>query len=501
MTRLCVALVEKGTDTMLEAMRGLPREVDMVELRLDAMASCELERLLSGRDRPVIVSNRPERGGGFSDRPERERLGALRRAAELGAEYVDVELDAVDELGALPGATAKIVSYHNFAETPYNLDTIFRRIKAVEPAVVKITAKARDMADVARVLDLLRRRAGDTPLIALSMGEEGLPTRVLAAKFGAFLTFASRESGLESAPGQAPYSEMLGMYRFHQVDAATTLYGVIGNPVAHSMSPAAHNAALAALDINAVYLPFKVTDPALFLDQFEPLGLRGASVTIPYKEAALGLMDEADELARRVGAVNTVKLSEGRRYGCNTDVSAAVRSVEAAAARAGLGPLGALDVLLVGAGGAARAIAYGLHGRVGRLSIANRTAERGQRLAKELDADPYGLDEVADLAPDVLINATSVGMWPGVNECPVPDGALRAGMVVFDSVYNPIRTELLKRAEAAGATVASGVDWFVNQAAAQFELWTGQGAPREVMRRELEHRLGKKDEDAVAGEG
>jgi len=490
-TKLCVPLTDKDTDSMLAAMHALPPEVDMVEVRLDGMESCDLERLCAGRDRPIIATNRPVREGGGATEPEGERLATLRRAAELGAEYVDVELDAVGELGDLPGGAARIVSYHNFQQTPADLGGILRRIRAAGADVAKLAVKANDIRDVPPVLDLLRRHAADAPLIALSMGEEGTAARILAAKFGAFLTFASAAAGRESAPGQMPCDAMLGMYRVHRINRDTLLYGVVARPVGHSMSPAVHNAALAALGLNAVYLPFSVTDPERFLADFEPYDLRGVSVTIPHKEAMLPLMDEVDEQARRVGAVNTVRIDEGHRYGCNTDVRAAVEAVEAAVRRSPLAPLSECSVLLVGAGGAARAIAYGLRDRAGRLTIANRTVERAERLAAELGVESCGLDGMAALEPDVLINSTSVGMWPKVEQSPVPAGMLRPGMVVFDSVYNPVRTRLLAEAEAAGAVTASGVEWFVNQAAAQFELWTGMDAPREVMEEALRAQLGR----------
>ncbi len=489
MTRLCVSLTENDTDGMLSAMRALPPEVRIAEVRLDMMASCDIPRLCLSRDREIIVTNRPVREGGSCAAPESERLTALRTAAEHGAEYVDVELDAVGALGELPAGVGRIVSYHNFRKTPADLPRVLRRILAAEPDVAKVAVKANDIADCAAVFDLIERQTAERPLIALCMGEEGLATRVLAGKLGAFLTFASRDEGAESAPGQVPVRDMLGMYRFPAIDAATEVYGVVANPVAHSMSPPIHNAAFAALGLNAVYLPLKVNNPRNFLDAFEPRDLRGLSVTIPHKEAMLELMDEVEELAARVGALNTVRIRDGRRYGCNTDVSAAMEAMTDAVQRAGRKELTDCDVLLVGAGGAGRAIAHGLAGRVAHLTIANRTVKRARQLAAELDAAWCPLDAISERRPDVLVNATAVGMWPKVDETPAPASMLRPGMVVFDSVYNPVRTRLLQEAEQAGAITASGFEWFVKQAAAQFTLWTDREAPREVMERVLRQRL------------
>ncbi len=489
MTKLCVALTEKDTESMLAAMHSLPAQVDLVEVRVDAMGSVDLERLIDGRGRPVIVTNRPPRQGGACTDPETERLAGLRRAAELGAEYVDVELDAVADLGELPGPTQRIVSVHDFEATPSDLPALLDRILQTGPDVAKVVTTAHDIMDAVPVLELLRTNTSGAPLIALSMGEEGLVTRVLAGKFGAFLTFASHAAGMESAPGQVAVDRMLGMYRFPQIGPGTAVYGVIANPVAHSMSPAIHNAAFAALGLDAVYVPLKVTDCAAFLDAFERCDLRGLSVTIPHKVTMLGLMDEVEDLARRIGAVNTVDVRDGRRYGCNTDVSAAVGAIESAARRAGMETLRGRSVVLVGAGGAGRAIAYGLADKGADLTIANRTVEKAERLAAELGVRACGLDALPDLAADVLVNSTSVGMWPNVDASPVPTGMLREGMVVFDAVYNPMRTRLLREAEEAGAVTAPGVEWFVSQAAAQFELWTGVDAPREVMEQVLRSRL------------
>lgn len=489
MTKLCVSLTEKDTDSMLAAMHSLPPQVDVAEVRLDLMESADLKRICSAKNRPIIVTNRPVRQGGAYEGPEGPRVAALRQAAELGADYVDVELDAVGELGELAGGCARIVSHHDFEGTPAGLDDVLRRILDTAPDVAKIVVTARDIAQVPPVLALLERYADRVPLIAFSMGEEGVTSRILAPKLGAFLSYASRAEGREAAPGQVPYDQMLRTYRFHQINADTALYGVVADPVAHSMSPAVHNAALGALEVDAVYVPFKVNDPKTFLEGFEPYDLKGLSVTIPHKESMLGLMDDVDELAARIGALNTVAIRDGRRFGCNTDVAAAVEAIENAVRRAGMEPLSARSVLLVGAGGAARAIAYGLQGKVALLTIANRTVERGKTLAAELGAEACSLSEMEKLAPDILVNGTSVGMWPQVDQSPVPAGMLRKGMAVFDCVYNPIRTRLLREAKEAGAVTASGIEWFVSQAAAQFELWTGARAPREVMEQVIRSRL------------
>lgn len=255
------------------------------------------------------------------------------------------------------------------------------------------------------------------------------------------------------------------------------------------MSPAVHNAAFEACGLDAVYLPLKVARPAPFLDAYEEFDLRGLSVTIPHKERMMELMDEVEDLARRLGAINTVCIRDDGRHGYNTDLRAAVGAIEGLVGEAGLGPLEECTVMIVGAGGAARAIAYGLVDSVEELIIANRTVSRAEKLAGELDARWCGLEDMTDRRPDVIVNATSVGMHPDVDESPVPQEMLRPGMAVFDSVYNPLETRLLKDAREAGADAASGINWFVGQAAEQFRLWTGQEAPRGVMEEAVRDEL------------
>ncbi|MFP4029510.1 MAG: shikimate dehydrogenase [Candidatus Brocadiia bacterium] len=495
MTDLCVPLIEETAEGMAGRIQNLPPNIDMVEIRADYLKVSgeslrgDIAGLIRNCALPVIVTNRPEREGGCWTGPENDRLDLLRTAATEGADYIDIELDSVGELGEISGSCGRIVSYHNFDETPDDLMSIHQKARRAGADVVKIAVQARSIKDTGAVFTLLEKHAQETPTIALSMGEEGIATRVLAGKFGGFLTFTSLKRGKESARGQIPCDDMAEMYGFHEINPSTEVYGVVANPVAHSMSPAIHNAAFRKLGMDAVYLPFRVDNPGEFLAIYRPRDLRGLSVTIPHKQTMLGLMDEVDELSERIGAVNTVDIRDGRLYGSNTDVAAAVNALEAAAREAELTPLSELCVLLVGAGGASRALAYGLVGRVGEIVIANRTVQRAKNLAAELGVHHCGLDDMGDYSPDIIINATSVGMHPDTQISPVPSSMLQSGMVVFDAVYNPIKTRLLEQAEEAGCIIASGFEWFVSQAAAQFETWTDRDAPRDVMARVVRERL------------
>ena len=348
---------------------------------------------------------------------------------------------------------------------------------------------ANDIRDNLRMFALLRETKH--PTIALCMGEAGLVSRILGRKFGNFLTFAALGKGKESAPGQISVDDLMNLYHYKSIGRDTDIYGVVANPVAHSMSPAILNAAFYAAGVDAVYVPFKVEcDVVEFVNAFREIGVLGFSVTLPHKQAIVGAMDEVDALAEKVGALNTVASRNGKLFGTNTDVPGALGALADALGDGGVGAdvLLGKRVLLLGAGGAARALAFGLHGRGAKVMIANRTHEKAARLAEEVRCGCCAQAEVAGCDAEVLINTTSVGMYPNVDATPVSRGALKPGMLVFDAVYNPPETRLLREAKDAGCRTLSGIHWFVNQAALQFKLWIGQPAPRDVIEKVLRER-------------
>lgn len=497
MSKLCVPVTDTSVSSMLDSIHSLPPEVEMVEVRLDYLQIPDYQsleravvRLCRGKDRPAIFTNRPIRSGGRWEGDEGRRLDLIRRAISSGAEFIDVELEVADRISCGGSSCRKIVSYHNFKCTPPDLQKIYGQCQRRDADIVKIAVLANDMADTVRMIELLRERGASSPLIALSMGEAGVPTRVLAPRFGGFLTYGSYSDERASAPGQVTWKSMLDMYRFHNIGPDTALYGVVANPVMHSMSPVIHNAAFAECGMNAVYLPFKVADGlGDFLDAFQNYGLKGLSVTIPHKEKIMGFMDEVDDMASNICAVNTVTIRDGMRYGSNTDVEAAIDTLRGAAKRADMLPLDGRRALLVGAGGAARAVATALTESGVVLTIANRTVGRAQELAQSLGADFCGLDEMEQYEPDIIINTTSVGMYPEVDRIPVPASLLRKNVIVMDAVYNPIETKLLRIARGRDCVTASGFEWFISQAAGQFETWTGRRAPRKVMEEVARERL------------
>ena len=335
------------------------------------------------------------------------------------------------------------------------------------------------------------------PSIALAMGDAGLPSRILAGKFGAFGTFAALADGLGSAPGQPTVAELRDLYRWDAIDPETELYGVIGCPVGHSMSPAIHNAAFEAAGVNGAYVPLLIQPGAESFNEFlngvmaRPwLGWRGLSVTIPHKHNALEFVgsENCDPLAVRIGAVNTITFSpDGTVRGDNTDYAAAIDAL-CDAMGISRDDLAGREVAVLGAGGAGRAIVAALTYYNARTTIYNRTVSRGRKLAEEFGAAACGLDALVALNAEIVINCTPIGMHPNVSASPlvrIPPSV----KVVFDTIYNPIRTKLLVAAEDAGCLTVTGLDMFVNQAVAQFETWTGKQAPRDVMRQVVLDRL------------
>ncbi len=476
--------------------RAVAAGADTLELRVDLLANPptgdDLATLLADAPAETILTCRPTRQGGGFDGPEPDRLTILAEGSRLGATFIDVE-DDVPTADRPPGRI--ILSHHDFDSVPADLDAIVDRMEADPAEVNKIAFTAAGPEHAVRAAQILRRC--DKPTIALAMGEAGLPSRVMAAKLGAFGTFASLEAGAESAPGQVTVAEMLRLYRWRDQTPETQLFGVVGSPVAHSMSPAIHNAAFDAVGYDGLYVPVHVQPGPenfrRFIDAVLDagwMGWRGLSVTLPHKASALAHVpaSQVDELTLQIGAVNTLTVeTEGSLRGDNTDYAAATDSLCDAMAISRDG-LAGVRVGMLGAGGVARAIVAALTHYGAEVTIYNRTPARAGTLAAEFRCNSAELSRASTDRNEVLINGTPVGMAPAVEPCPV-DTLPGSCRVVFDTIYNPIETALIRLARQSGCRVVTGLDMFVRQAVAQFEIWTGQPAPADVMRRVVQQRL------------
>ncbi len=463
----------------------------LVELRLDFLVTPpNLKRLLAERHCPVIITCRREQDGGRWAKGEEQRLMLLRQAIAAGVEYVDLEEDIASSVPRF-GKTKRIISYHNFQETPEDLNHLHARLSALNADIVKIATMAHSPHDNLRLMRLMR--AARVPTVAFCMGEFGQPSRILAGKFGAPFTYSTFHAERTMAPGQLSYQQMKEIYRYEKINQATEVYGVIADPISHSLSPQIHNAAFDTQDLNKVYVPFRVRpeDLTQFMHDCRELGIRGLSVTIPHKEEILHHKTKCDVGTEEIGAANTLIWSGDDRIAYNTDYRAAMAGLDdlfGGNEKDGSG-LKDKDALILGAGGAAKAIAVGLSRREAKIVIASRTVERADELAQRCKGRSIGWGSRHTVPCDLIVNCTPVGMHPHLDETPYEQKHLRPETVVFDTVYNPEHTLFLKQAREAGCRVITGVDMFIGQAALQYKLFTGQEAPtaamREVFRRSI----------------
>ncbi len=516
MTYLCVpifveSLEQARRDLLLSAEAG----ADLVEFRIDNLSDPELlGPVLANLPIPVIATCRPTWEGGQSSRDGIERSVLLAMAFEDGATWVDVELKTLQQSSKSLGEFLAdleqderprvIVSSHDFSGRPDRLYNLLEELNRSGSEINKIVWTSRSIRDNIEAFEILQSR--QKPTIALCMGEAGLLSRVLAKKFGAFLTFASLDAQSGTAPGQVCIADMKRLYRWDAINANTKVYGVVASPVKHSMSPAIHNACFDEVGYDGVYLPMLV-EPGYesfkaFMEtflEFKPLHLSGLSVTLPHKENALRYLKEKDAtiepLAEQIGAVNTIDIRDGNLTGINTDYAAILDSITA---KLGCSreKLANFRVAVIGAGGTGRTAVAALASYGATVVVYNRTKERADELAKEFDGKTgkvvsARMEKLCDSCCHVYINTTSVGMHPNMNESPVGDQPMKfsADTVVFDTIYNPMKTKLLQQAEAAGAKTIGGVEMFVRQAAGQFKLWTGKDASHATMRRVIEQRL------------
>ena len=487
---ICIPITAKSTEGTVSEMVSASKYADIVELRIDYIPDLQnaltcIEKALKCKTKPVIITNRPEREGGKFNGSEQDRLRLLQKAIELGADYVDVEYDSIKQI-TRRNRSKLIISHHNFKETPHDLSKIYNDICQYNPDIVKIVTYANDITDNIRIFELLK--SAQVPTISFCMGELGYISRILTSKFGGFLTFASIEKGKESAPGQLTVDELSKTYHFKNINKKTKLYGIIGNPVSHSMSPAIHNAAFTEKGLKNVYVPLKIANIETFMKECREIDFQGFSVTIPHKESVLPFLDDLDHTARKIGAINTIVNRNRKLTGYNTDCMAAVMGLEYSMKEANE-TLNNKKISIIGAGGAARAIAFGLKEKGCDITIFNRTTERAEKLSHDVLCRFESFGEIHKLDSDILINTTSIGMFPDVNQTPVPKNILKKGMIVFDAVYNPIETRLLREANENGCHTVNGLSMFINQAAEQFRLWTDIDAPIELMTKVVKEML------------
>jgi 3-dehydroquinate dehydratase/shikimate dehydrogenase len=489
------------TAPTLSAMEALAIRVSGVpvgyELRLDylqdfAQLESHLRQMLVRLHSPqTIATCRLAAAGGMMRGRVDDQLAILAAAVRAGCQWVDVEIESVQKAGVAMLKELRpakiIVSYHDFQKTPA-LAPIYRRMVRLPVQMVKIATQGRYLRDNLQIRRLLKAHRRNTPkLVALAMGASGIPSRLLSLLWGSAFTYASPLNHSPAAAGQIPAEVMRSVYRVERLDSRTQLYGVLGSHASLSLSPAMQNAAFLAKHVNAVFLPCQAGKLADFLAFARGLELQGFAVTMPFKRAILRALDWVDPLANRIGACNTVALQRGRWLGWNTDAAAVVEVLTKRLRLAGS------SILILGAGGAARAAAYAVRAEGAEVVITARREASARTLARGVAAQVVPWDSAESLEVDAVINATPVGMYPHVDSAPIDLARLRV-RVVFDMVYFPLATRFLNEARGRGLTTISGLEMLVAQGARQFEIWTGLAAPRALMeqavRSALDHSAG-----------
>jgi len=465
---IAVPIVGPNTKTALSDIKKAQKVADILELRLDLIKDVNeknLARLLSKTKKLVIVTDR------------KYRLPLIKQAIEADADYIDLDISIMKKVEPILNELKKtkkskktklIVSFHNFKSTnKQELLSKYQEIRKLNPDIIKLVSFANSINDNAIVLDLIKKAKNDNKeIIALCMGEKGEISRILSPIFGSFLTFGSLKSGKESAPGQILAETLRQVYRIDKLKAPK-IFGLVGNPIKQSKGIYLHNEHFKKTNANSIYVNFLVDDASKFIETFRSI-ISGLSITIPFKMEMIRSLDKVDQAAKEIGAVNTVIKQDGKLIGYNTDVQGAIDAIEKKASIEGK------DVLMIGAGGVARAVGYGIIKEGGKLTICNRTKEKAIDLAEKLNCSQENLLVISKKF-DIIINCTSIGMYPKIEETPLQKPLLKnlikKDTLVFDTVYNPRNTKLLKDAQKLGCNIVGGYDMFIAQALEQQKLF------------------------------
>ncbi|MCC7307583.1 MAG: shikimate dehydrogenase [Acidobacteria bacterium] len=504
--KICVSVFSADAEGLIGLLRRAESVADVVELRFDGLdpenVRIAFEQLAS--DKQILLTMRPKEQGGHSTKDLTSRIGfwmeyALHRKIDHGSIWIDHEHDLIPSKDLMFWVDQCFVvrSRHYLEGEIANLDKAYETVVSDEE-VGKIVVSAENAEDAIDIWKLLVRAGEDgRRLTALAMGEAGKWTRILGPAHGAFMTYAALEAGGETAPGQLTAEDLIDVFRVRELDRETTVYGIIAGNTSYSASPWMHNPAFTASGLNAVFVPLQTNDLDSFMKRMVlpasrevELNFHGFSVTNPHKQAIMQYLDEVDEAAARIGAVNTVKIEDGKLYGYNTDAHGFISTLKDK-----YGELSGARVAIFGAGGAARACIAALLDAGAAVSLFARNEERGTALANEFDIPFEGRVGERRMADDfdIVVNATPLGTAGSNAEyCVLSEPELAGIKLVYDLVYNPPETTLIREAQAAGVPAVNGLEMIIEQGAKQFEIWTGQQAPIDAMRAGIEKRLSQR---------
>ena len=518
--RICVVITGEKPTEMAQKAEVLARENPFIEFRLDYLsrpgtAFPYIKEFMHSHPHVLAIATcRRKASGGKFRGTLAAQLDVLLKSADLGCQLVDLELSSAAklrpaELEKLRTRASLILSYHDFHATK-KLEEIFQKMEKFPCDFIKIVSTATNLHDNVTMMKFLERTSERRAMIGVCMGEQGIISRILGLRAGSQFTFAAASPGEETAPGQIAARTLRETYRVEQVDNSTKVYGVAGDPVAHSLSPLMMNVAFRRESVNAVYLHLHARTLKDLMACVRDIPIHGLSVTMPYKEAILEHLDNTDPLSAKIGACNTViRSQDGKLYGFNTDVFGVLRPLEQRM------QMENARVLVIGAGGAARAAVFGLRERNAQVYIMNRSAGPAERLARQAKAKFIARSDLKKLELDVIINATPVGMEitdggsgasrgggtsrsAGGAESPLSEKEINA-KYLMEMVYSPAETKLVKMARAKGIHIISGAEMFAHQGARQFEIWTGKPAPLDEMYRVVVTALANRAAAAGAG--
>ena len=499
--KLCVPICVRRASEISDAFARAAEAADIIELRLDCLGDTEmgaatqnLLKYLDQTDLPTILTLRPSDQGGHTSWNPQARCSFWSSLVELPENcFVDLELDLIQMLAIekvdkkLPTSGERVIcSHHDFVEVPADLEEIYERMTASPARILKIAVQADDAIDCLPIFHLLQRAQREgRAMIAIAMGPAGVMTRILGPSRGSFLTYGSLDDEGTTAPGQVTAKELREVYRIDRIDQQTEIFGIVGKPVEHSLSPHIHNAAFAEARVDAVYVPFEVSDATQFMRRMVhprsrelDWNLRGLSVTAPHKSTVMAGLDWLEPTAREIGAVNTIVIQGRELHGYNTDAEGFLAPL-----REKFGPLKDARCAIIGAGGAARAALWGLRNEGGRMTLFARDSRKASVVAEEFGAECTPLAGANFDRFEIVVNATPLGARDRHEDQTVSEiKQLRGVRLAYDLVYNPLETRFLREAREAGCDTLSGIEMLIAQAFEQFKLWTGTQPDVETMR-------------------
>jgi 3-dehydroquinate dehydratase/shikimate dehydrogenase len=466
---LCAVICAKTTPEVIKKCEDAKQlGAELAEIRLDFIKDPDLQTIISKRPLPLIITNRPKWEGGVFEGDEQKRYLSLIYAVNLGVEYVDIEFKAYKSFEKKD--TRVILSFHDFSSFPPNLEKIIEKMTYLEPDLIKIAVKINSMSELLKLLKIQSETI--YPSVFIPLGEFGEPVRILYKKFGNLIGYCYLDES--TAEGQVSIKEFVDVYHAKRINGNIKVYGLIGNPVKHTRSHEVYNRAFYKDGINALFLKFKMDEISLLKNLMDIFDIEGLAVTIPHKQAIVKYLDHIDNVAKEIGAVNTVVKKDGRLRGFNTDWHGVYEPINNLCKERGIS-LSNQKALVIGAGGAGRACIHALKKLGCDVYLYNRTKDKGRRVAEE-SGIAY-LEDIKDLGFKVIINATPVGSYQQIDETPVKPEIFKRGQIVFDCVYNPPKTRFLREAEANGAYTISGLEMFLTQFTHQYQYFLGKPPP------------------------